>query len=54
VQQAFMHDELDAVVATTAFGMGIDKANVRFVMHFDISDSLDSYYQEFGRGRAGR
>jgi ATP-dependent DNA helicase RecQ len=49
-QEDFMTDEMDVMVATIAFGMGVDKPNVRFVFHFDVSDSLDPYYQEIGRG----
>ena len=54
IQNDFMDDKTDAIVATTAFGVGIDKPNIRFVHHFDVSESVDSYYQEIGRaGRDG-
>lgn len=47
-QEAFMNDHVRIIVATSAFGMGVDKSDVGLVIHYDISDSLENYVQEAG------
>ena len=52
MQNAYADDKLQVMVATNAFGMGIDKSNVRYVLHYQMPRNMESYYQE--AGRAGR
>jgi ATP-dependent DNA helicase RecQ len=54
VQERFMHDQFKALIATNAFGLGINKPDIRFVLHYHIPGSTEAFYQEFGRaGRDG-
>jgi ATP-dependent DNA helicase RecQ len=49
-QEDFLYENVDVIVATSAFGMGIDKSNIRFIIHFTLPQNIESYYQEIGRG----